>query len=162
MSGLKLLNENLRIEESDENAKTNLLKHLRKAEEFHGHLGPFLVIGVRIGLMGIRELKTTKGDRELCVTAMVRNSIPFSCVLDGIQMVTSCTIGNGRLKLRESSQLAAKFEKRNRRRLAITVNPRAIEKLRNELSTENASSAVRELAYRVASIPEQKLFVIER
>lgn len=29
---------------------------LKRAAEFHGHLGPFLVIGVRMGLIGLREL----------------------------------------------------------------------------------------------------------
>ena len=29
---------------------------VKTAADFHGHLGPFLVLGVRMGLIGLREL----------------------------------------------------------------------------------------------------------
>ena len=87
---------------------------LRKAEEFHGHLGPFLVLGVRMGLIGVRELEAKGNQEKLHVTAMLRNSVPFSCVIDGIQVATKCTIGNKKLRLRSSPEIAAKFELQNK------------------------------------------------
>ena len=78
--------------------------------EFHGHLGPFLVLGVRMGLAGLRELKVKRGEKKLWVTAMLNYSIPISCALDGLQVATKCTLGNKKLRLLDSSGIAAKFE----------------------------------------------------
>jgi formylmethanofuran dehydrogenase subunit E len=52
---------------------------LREAEDFHGHLGPFLVIGVRAGLIGLIRLGITRGDPKLSVTAMLKNSTLLAC-----------------------------------------------------------------------------------
>jgi len=138
-----------------------LMKIVKKATDFHGHLGPFLVIGVRLGLIGIRELGLKKNDEKLHVTAMLRNSVPFSCVLDGIQVTTKCTIGNKKIRLKSSVGIAAKFELPTGRQVTIEVNPTAFERLKNELLRESFSSEeVRKLAQIVASMPEEELFII--
>jgi len=137
------------------------MKIVKKATDFHGHLGPFLVIGVRLGLIGIRELGLKKNDEKLHVTAMLRNSVPFSCVLDGIQVTTKCTIGNKKIRLKSSVGIAAKFELPTGRQVTIEVNPTAFERLKNELLRESFSSEeVRKLAQIVASMPEEELFII--
>lgn len=45
------------------NAKLDGL--LEEAEAFHGHLGPFLVVGLKAGQLALRELGTKKGDPGL-------------------------------------------------------------------------------------------------
>lgn len=136
---------------------------LRKAEEFHGHLGPFLTLGVRIGLIGIGELKVKRNDEKLRVTAMLKYSVPFSCVVDGIQVATKCTIGNKKLRLRSSSGIAARFELQRGEQITVSVNPTAFERLKNELLSENVPpKEVRKLAHLVASMPEEELFIIRR
>ena len=138
-----------------------LMKIVKKATDLHGHLGPFLVIGVRLGLIGIRELGLKKNEEKLHVTAMLRNSVPFSCVLDGIQVTTKCTIGNKKIRLKSSVGIAAKFELPTGRQVTIEVNPTAFERLKNELLRESFSSEeVRKLAQIVASMPEEELFII--
>lgn len=135
---------------------------LNRAEEFHGHLGPFLVLGVRMGFIGVRETQTKENNRDLHVTAMVRNSVPFSCVIDGIQMATRCTVGNKKLEIRKSLGVAAKFENQNRK-VIVRLNPTGLEELRERVPSEDASSEeIRRLAHMVASIPEEELFIIER
>ena len=57
---------------------------LQKAVGFHGHLGPFLIIGVSMGLIGLRELETTPDNAKLCATISVNKVVPFSCVIDGV------------------------------------------------------------------------------
>ena len=135
---------------------------LRKAEEFHGHLGPFLVLGVRIGLTGIRELRIKRNDEKLRVTAMLRNSVPYSCIIDGIQVATKCTIGNKKLRVKNSSGIAAKFELQNRRCVSVAVNPVAFNKLKTKLPKNASSEEFQELAQLVASIPEEELFIVEK
>lgn len=134
-----------------------------KAADFHGHLGPFLVIGVRMSLIGIRELNLKKNENGLRVTAMLRNRTPFSCILDGIQVVTRCTMGNRKLRLKNySSRIAAKFELQNEEKeVNVLVNPATFEDLKTRLLAEDVSpEEVRKLAHAVASMPEEKLFII--
>lgn len=142
--------------------KQELASLVRKATELHGHLGPFLVIGVRMGIIGVRELKAKDNGNALRVTAMLKYSVPFSCVIDGIQVTTRCTIGNQKLKLIDSSGIRAEFELQQREKVTVTVNPTAFNKLKSRLLSENVSQEETEkLAYMIASMPEEELFTIE-
>ncbi len=135
---------------------------LKKAAEFHGHLGPFLVIGVRMGLIGVRELKAKENDNELRVTAMLKYSVPFSCVIDGIQMATKCTVGNQKLKLIDSSGITGEFELQQREKVTVTVNPITFNRLKTSLLSNNCSQEeTQKLAHMIASMPEEELFTIE-
>ena len=140
--------------------KQELATLVRKAAEFHGHLGPFLVIGVRMGLIGLRELRIKKKDGNLRITAMLRDSVPFSCTIDGIQVATKCTIGNQKLKLIDSPGIAAEFEL-HRDKLTVAVNPTTLNRLRNRLLEDVPAEETRKLAQMVASMPEEELFIIE-
>jgi len=73
-------------------------KQMKKASELHGHMGPFLVIGVRIGRAAEQILNPeNQQNKELRASVKVPLSTPFSCILDGIQSTTHCTVGNRRL-----------------------------------------------------------------
>lgn len=50
---------------------------IQKAVDFHGHLGPFLVVDVCMGLIGLRELETTSDNSQLHVTISVRQTVPL-------------------------------------------------------------------------------------
>ena len=148
------------MEKKDPAININLKKLIEKAADFHGHLGPFLVIGVKMGILA----KTNLGNAEnenLKTTVKVSIQTPFSCLLDGIQVATHCTIGNQRLKI-ESSQkeIAANFKlQHSNRTLKVLVNPKIVEKLVNRMS-EGASNE--ELAWKIACMPESQLFMIEK
>jgi len=142
---------------------TELIPIIKKATDFHGHLGPFLVMGVRIGLIGVRELEAKGNQEKLRVTAMLRNSVPFSCVIDGIQVATKCTIGNKKLRLRRSLGIAARFELQRGEQVTVAVNPASFDTLKKKLLAENVPpEEVRQLAQLVASMPEEELFIIRR
>jgi len=139
-----------------------LIHAIKRAEGFHGHLGPFLVIGVRMGLIGIRELEVKENNDKLRITAMLRHSVPFSCIIDGIQVTTKCTIGNQKLKLIDSAGIAAEFGLQQREKVIVTVNPTAFNRLKSKLLSENVSQEETEkLAHMIASMPEEELFTIE-
>jgi len=142
--------------------KRELKTILEKAADFHGHFGPFLVIGVRMGLIGIRQLEAEEHDKKLRVTAMLKHSVPFSCVIDGIQVTTKCTIGNKKLKLIVSSGIAAKFELQHKGQVTVMINPMAFNRLKHKLFSENVPpEKMEQLARMVASMPEEKLFIIK-
>ncbi|UCE44026.1 MAG: formylmethanofuran dehydrogenase subunit E family protein [Candidatus Bathyarchaeota archaeon] len=136
---------------------------LKRAIEFHGHFGPFLVIGVRMGLIGLRELKSEKDSKKLRVTASLKYSVPFSCILDGIQVTTGCTLGNQRLTLKDAPDISAEFQLPNKNRVTITVNQNAFKKLKKELQIEGIPDLkIQELAHTITSMPETDLFLVER
>ena len=139
-----------------------LMHTIKMAEGFHGHLGPFLVIGVRMGFIGVRELKGKENSEKLRVTAMLRHQVPFSCIVDGIQVATKCTIGNQKLKLIDSPEIAAEFELQEGEKITVTVNPTTFDRLKGRLLSENVSQEeTQKLAYMIASMPEEELFIIE-
>jgi len=141
---------------------TELMSLLKKAADFHGHLGPFLVLGVRMGLVGVRELGAKENAEKLRVTVMSRYSVPFSCVIDGIQVATKCTIGNKKLRVKNSSGIAAKFELQSGKHVTVKVNPATFNKLKNKLPENISGEELRELARLVASMPDEQLFIVGR
>lgn len=134
---------------------------LKKAEEFHGHLGPFLVIGIKMGLVGLGQVEATKGS-SLAVTASLPLRVPFSCIIDGLQITTKCTIGNQKLTLRESEKIQAEFKRKdNGQKTVVALNQSTFEKLKSQLLQETLpDEKVRKLAWKVATIPETELFLI--
>jgi len=67
------------------------------ARSYHGHLGPYLIIGIKIGNRALAELEP-----ETCfqLTADVHcpESPPPSCVIDGIQLSSGCTMGKKNIR----------------------------------------------------------------
>ena len=138
--------------------KLNLL--IKNAEELHGHLGPFLVIGVRIGEV-VKEMLKVKNNGKLQVTARIPLKTPFSCILDGIQASTQCTVGNGKLQIINSQKAITVWIKLedSESMLEIRVNSQVVEELKRNLS-QGASN--QELAWKVMALPENRLFTIEK
>jgi formylmethanofuran dehydrogenase subunit E len=131
---------------------------MKDAAELHGHLGPFLVIGVRMGKAARKILSFgNEESRRLLATVRVPFHTPFSCVLDGIQSATHCTIGNQRLRVEKSRQeITAQFETKDSDKiLLISVNPKIVEELQDEMSKGITSEY---LAEAIASTPEHQLF----
>ena len=139
---------------------TDLTKLIEKAADFHGHLGPFLVIGVKMGKFAKTNLSNAENG-NLETTVKVPLLTPFSCVLDGIQVTTHCTTGNRRLIIENSQKEIAVYFKlqHSNRKLKVLVNPKIVEKLMNRIS-EGASNE--ELAWEIARMPESQLFTIEK
>jgi len=140
---------------------TTLENIIKKAVDFHGHLGPFLVIGVRMGFIGLRELELKEGAEKLHATALLKYSVPFSCVLDGLQATTGCTFGNQKLTLKNSPGITVEFQLPNKKKVTVVVNQTTFDKLKKKLLSEKASNhEIQELAQLMASMPEEDLFVI--
>lgn len=135
---------------------------IHDAENLHGHLGPFLVIGVRMGRMAKQVLgvDTSRND-GLRAHVSVPFSTPFSCIIDGIQVTTKCTIGNQKLKVKNSEkEIAAYFERKNpSRALRIRLKSKIAEGVLDRISK---GSSVEELAREVARLPESELFMVEK
>ena len=139
-----------------------LISLLENAKDFHGHLGPFLVIGVRMGLIGLRKIgKFTHG--QLGIEASMPIHVPFSCIIDGLQFTTQCTIGNQKLSIKDSNSIQTTFKRENdKKEVKIALNKSTFDKLKSQLLDKNVlGDEVRKLAWIVAALPENKLFKLQ-
>jgi len=59
---------------------------------FHGHNGPFLALGYRLGRY-LNEKLRPKGIMDLKITVKTRTEKPFTCIVDGLQCSTFATMG---------------------------------------------------------------------
>jgi formylmethanofuran dehydrogenase subunit E len=149
---------------TDQRRKTqDLNKRLQFAADLHGHFGPFLALGVRMGLLGLRKLGVKKGDTELHATVMLRYVTPVSCILDGIQSSTQCTVGNTRLAWRNSEDVSAIFQlDRSKRRVEVLVKPSVLQELKLRLEAKPSDQETRQIGFEIASRSDAELFVGKR
>ena len=82
------------------------------SEWFHGHYQPYIALGIRMGELAMRILDAKR--HELKITAETGFRPTYSCMVDGLQLATGSTTGNGRLNVLEKSTLAATFSKDER------------------------------------------------
>ena len=71
---------------------------LEYAKEFHGHICPYLALGIRASLIAMDELGVGRldysGSVDESILAIVETN---SCFTDGVQVTTGCTLGNNSL-----------------------------------------------------------------
>jgi len=135
---------------------------LRRAVDFHGHFGPFLVVGVRAGIIALRELRTSKENKSLQAVASLIYSVPYSCILDGIQLSTGCTIGNKRLRFEESPTFSVTIEDPRNGKVTVSIPSKAVDELKRKLAKDLPTKDLERLAHEVASMVEEELFLIDR
>ena len=122
---------------------------LEQAARFHGHLGPFLVLGLKAGLRAVEIL----GWKPLKMTATIIlvRKIPYTCFLDGVQFATGCTLGKGNIEILEGDGIRALF----------SLEGRGIElKVRDEVlrKAESAGSRMEEVAREFMAKKSEELF----
>ena len=79
---------------------------LQKAAEFHGHLGPAVVIGARLGAAGLAAVQS-EGYFGIEVTCTGPFSTPpKSCMVDGLQLSTGATLGKRNLTIIDSDEFS--------------------------------------------------------
>ncbi|MFH1006101.1 MAG: CooT family nickel-binding protein [Candidatus Latescibacterota bacterium] len=88
-----------------ENVSGELPEPLKRARAFHGHLGPMVAIGLRMGRIIVGRLGDTPFSFHIrCFTG---KTPPLSCVMDGLQLSTPCTVGNGGIEIVEDGEVRA-------------------------------------------------------
>jgi len=108
-----------------------LNEELETLRKFHGHLGPYVVVGLRMGKHARRKLG--EGMMHALVRTGTKPSI--SCIIDGIQVSTGCTLGKGNIEVENSDTAEAVFTIGSRR-LAIKLKPYLRKKIDKEMLKE--------------------------
>lgn len=109
----------------------------RRAVEFHGHGGPFMTVGLRMGLYALGHLDC-RGWFDLSCRVTLRWRPPDSCVIDGIQSSTGCTMGKRNIEVLEGNGVSATFTSEGGS-VTLTLRERVLKKLRDGLGDEEAA-----------------------
>jgi hypothetical protein len=72
---------------------------------FHGHLGPYVVIGYRMGRLALSELDS-EGHFGISAEVHSPRRTPKSCLIDGVQLGSGCTLGKGNIVVEEGPEPA--------------------------------------------------------
>jgi formylmethanofuran dehydrogenase subunit E len=130
---------------------------LKAAGRFHGHIGPFLAVGLRMGQVANERLGRTPMDMKAVV--WVEGRPPRSCVLDGIQYVTGCTLGKRSIELEpDTSRVAAGFTGRTG---SILVSLKGSFLTQIERDLEGAEEkAVIDYAFKIMDTAPEEMFEV--
>jgi formylmethanofuran dehydrogenase subunit E len=140
----------------DSRKKARIL--LEKAVEFHGHLGPFLVLGIRMGVIARSRLKGQSQD-ALSVVMSVQPNPPISCTVDGVQVASGCTLGKGTIRVSEVSDCVVGRFRAEDRACTIAVRIQVLNQLIESLR-KATDHAILKMAEDVMERPDPDLFEI--
>lgn len=111
---------------------------------FHGHLGPYVVAGLRLGRYALKRLQA---DPHFGIEADVYcpDQPPPSCCLDGVQFASGCTTGKRNLRHHVAEGVTARFRNRHSGEvLIVRLRPEAMEQAVAEMKRhdDEAGAAV--------------------
>jgi formylmethanofuran dehydrogenase subunit E len=126
---------------------------LKEAEKFHGHLGAFLVLGLKAGLYANEILGKNIFEMHACVET--ESTPPCSCFVDGIQITTGCTMGKHNIELRDGDSLTVTFTKDDQQ-LTLCIKPVFLKELTKIISMKDSEK----IALGLVNKPIEGLFEI--
>jgi formylmethanofuran dehydrogenase subunit E len=74
-------------------------------KRMHGHVGPWNVVGWRIGQAALREFNVKWGRHDLDIICYIPMETPYSCMADGLVIGTGNCIGRLDIRLAEVMSL---------------------------------------------------------
>lgn len=122
---------------------------------FHGHDGPFLALGYKLGQYLVDRLKP-KGIMDLAITVRTRLKKPYTCLIDGLQCSTFVTIGKSNLRIIDRrTKTISVIASRNTKKLKILVTNQAMKICQTD-------GDLRKAARLIFNIPDRILFTVKK
>ena len=113
---------------------------LRESVRFHGHLGPYLVLGVLAGELAVKKLGCARFF-GLKVKVYGAGKKPKSCLIDGLQLSTGATYGKGNIQKLNGPAIKMEFiRSSDNKSLSLELRGGLIKRL-EELKTHADSEA---------------------
>jgi len=127
---------------------------LREAKQFHGHLGPYLVIGMAMGDFFASSL----GEKPFSYKIEVAcgHEPPPSCIIDGLQVTTPCTIGNSMLVAHDLAGTIWARAETKEQKVELMLRPKVRERIDKETTRENEE----QIAVELYESGAEELFII--
>ena len=138
---------------------TNWWNEIKQA---HGHVGPWNVLGWRMGKAALRELNAAWGQHEVDVICYIPLKTPYSCIADGLVVGTGNSIGRLDIRLGEVMTMAdihVSVRRKDGTGTVLLLKPdlKYLEKIRSQPDDQLES-----LARECGRLSEEKLFTIEK
>ena len=118
-----------------------MTNYQKKIKQFHGHIGPYVVLGYRMGKYAKSQLNTI--DR---INVQINQRPPVSCILDGLQLSTGCTVGRNKIRVvkRQSFDKAVFYSKSKKLKIILKTKLQSLLKK----SQKSALKFIKESKYR--------------
>ena len=129
---------------------------LKQIEKFHGHVGPYVVIGYKMGEIANRILGKDSFSKK--VTIWTGINPPISCIIDGIQISSGCTLGKGNITVYNDKIAKAEFVNNDGYKVNILLKPDIICEIDEKVTDEN----IIEFSEKIYNKKENELFEIVR
>jgi formylmethanofuran dehydrogenase subunit E len=118
---------------------------LKEAVKFHGHLGPYLILGILSGDFALKKLGAKKYF-GLEVKVWGANKKPKSCLIDGLQLSTGATYGKGNIRKLNGALIRMEFcNKENNKRIVLELKDKVRNKLDNLRGHTDSEEVARKL-----------------
>jgi formylmethanofuran dehydrogenase subunit E len=127
---------------------------LKKIEQFHGHLGPYAVIGYRMGKIANEKLGSDPFSKNAFIYTGTKP--PLSCVVDGIQISSGCTLGKGNLIVSSEGIPKVVFKTKNGKQLEISLK----ESIKNDIEANVTEDNIINYSEKLFEKSDQDLFEI--
>lgn len=127
---------------------------LKEAVNFHGHLGPYLVLGLLAGEAALKKLRCKKYF-ALDVKVWGANKKPKSCLIDGLQLSTGATYGKGNIKKFDGKLIRIKlYNELNNKSITLGLKDSLTQRLKKAKTHKDCEL----LARGIYKTPYYKLF----
>lgn len=118
---------------------------LNEAIRFHGHLGPYLVLGILAGELALKKIQCNKYF-GLEVKIWGAQKKPRSCLIDGLQLSSGATYGKGNIKKIKGKKIKIEFRDMvKRKKLDLSLEKPILEKLNKVKTHRDAELLARQL-----------------
>ena len=111
---------------------------LKTIEQFHGHLGPYAVLGYKMGKIACERLGSDPFEKT--VTVSTGTTPPISCIIDGIQLGSGCTLGKGNITVKYENTPKAEFLDKKGNKITITLEKHVHQEIEENVTKENIIS----------------------
>jgi len=131
-----------------------LAEYLELATQTHGHICAGQVLGVRLAMLGMRELGIDDpvAERKRLVTYVEIDR----CVTDAVALVANCRLGKRALKFRDWGKVAATFVDLKTGRAVRIAAKESSKQAAREMFPELEKETGQQRAY--AQLPDETLF----
>ncbi len=120
---------------------------LNEAKKFHGHLGPYLVLGILAGEFALKRLRCKKYF-GLEVRVWGTGKKPKSCFIDGLQLSTGATYGKGNIHKLDGRKIKIEFcNPNNNKKFILRFRESLIQRL-EETKTHRDSELLAKRLYK--------------
>jgi len=129
-------------------------KTLKKIEDFHGHLGPYVILGYKMGLISNKILGKNPFEKKATIFTNIQP--PHSCIIDGIQLSSGCTTGKNNIKILNDENLKVIFSNKNGKNFEIALK----NEIKNEIDTTITDENIEEYSKKIWEKSNEELFDI--